>query len=301
MESRDPRFTYYGAVALSAFLWGFVGLLVRWVDLPGQEIVIVFWRELFGAGALLLLLVGMRRLDLLKVPSQRGLLLLSSVALAVHWTLLFKAFDLLQISEAVFLVYTAPIFVALLAPLLLHERLEGRTIVALGVSLVGMALISLTGRPADGPSINMTGVASALVAAVLFAFLMIMVKKMRETLPALTISAYGIIVGSLLLLPFTLASDYHVSGKGWASLAVLGVVLVAFAGTIYLFGAKEVKAQHLGILAYIEPVSATFIAALLLDERPGWGDVLGGLLILGAGALVVFRRGRVVQPSDRIA
>jgi drug/metabolite transporter (DMT)-like permease len=220
------------------------------------------------------------------------------VTLAVHWTLLFKAFDLLRISEAVFLVYTAPVFVALLAPLLLKEKLEVRTLVALGVSLGGMALISFTGRE-SGPPISGTGVACALAAAVLFAFLIIMVKKLREVLPALTISFWGIVAGSALLLPVALTSDVHITAKGWASLVTLGVLLGAFAGTIYLFGAKRVKAQHMGILAYIEPVSATLVAALLLDEHPGWSDVVGGLLILAAGALVVLR-GREANAAERI-
>ncbi|MHB8781723.1 MAG: DMT family transporter [Candidatus Geothermincolia bacterium] len=292
MDSARTRLMDHGAIALAAMLWGSVGIFVRWVDLPGREAVIVFWREIFGCAALLLFLAATRRLRLLKVPSARWLLLLNGVVLAVHWFLLFKAYDLLPVSNAVFLVYTAPLFVAMLAPALLKERLEPRTVVALAIGLGGMALISLSGSSTDARATSWAGIFYALLAALLFALLMIMVKKLRLQLPAMTMSFYGMAIGAVVLLPFALLQDYHVTARGWGSLAVLGVVLVAFTGTIYLHGARGVKAQHLGILAYLEPVSATVLAAIFLAERPTWGDVAGGALIIAAGLLIVLTVGR---------
>lgn len=294
--AKNQRLLDYGSISLAAVLWGFVGILVRWVNLPGQEPVVVFWRELIGAVTLIILIIATRRWDDLKVPRMRWLLLASSCILAVHWTLLFKAYDRLPISDAIFLVYLAPILVAMLAPVLLKEKLERTTLLALAISLGGMTLISFGGgaaRHLDG-----LGVIYALLAAVLFAFLILVLKKLREGLPTLTISLYEIVIGTLILLPFAAAGGYQITAKGWASIAVLGVILVAFTSIIYVHAARGVKAQHIGILAYLEPVSATLLAALFLGEHPGWNGLVGGLMIIAAGILVVLRAAPESASSD---
>ncbi len=286
-EAKEQRLLDYGSISLAAVLWGFVGILVRWVNLPGKEPVVVFWRELIGAVALLIVIIATRRFDQLRVPRMRWLLLANSCILAVHWTLLFKAYNRLPISDAIFLVYLAPLLVAALAPVLLKEKLEGTSLLALAVSLGGMALISFGGGSRH--HLDGLGVIYAVLAAVLFAFLILTLKKLREGLPTLTISLYGIVIGTLVLLPFAAAGGYHITGKGWASIAVLGIILVAFTSVIYVHAARSVKAQHIGILAYLEPVSATLLATIFLSEHPGWNGLVGGLMIIAAGILVVLR------------
>ncbi len=287
-HARNPRILDYGSITLAAVLWGFVGILVRWVNLPGKEPVVVFWRELIGAATLLLVVLVTRRFRDLRVPRMRLLLLANSCILAVHWVLLFKAYDRLPISDAIFIVYLAPVLVAALAPFFLKEKLERNTVLALGISLAGMALISFGGGSAH--HLDGLGLVYALIASLLFAFLILTLKKLREGLPTLTISLYGIVIGTLVLLPFAAVGGYHITGKGWASIAVLGVILVAFTSIIYVHAARGVKAQHIGILAYLEPVSATLLAAIFLGEHPGWNGVVGGLMIIAAGILVVFRK-----------
>lgn len=294
--AKNKRLLDYGSISLAAVLWGFVGILVRWVNLPGKEPVVVFWRELIGAVTLIIVVIATRRWDDLKVPRMRWLLLASSCVLAVHWTLLFKAYNRLPVSDAVFLVYLAPVLVAVLAPFLLKEKLEKSTIAALAISLAGMAIISFGGG--SGHHLDGLGVVYALLAAVLFAFLILILKKLREGLPTLTISLYGIVIGTLVLLPFAASGGYHVTGKGWASIAVLGVILVAFTSIIYVHAARGVKAQHIGILAYLEPVSATLLAGIFLSEHPGWNGLVGGLMIIGAGVLVVLRAAPASADSD---
>ncbi len=284
---RNSRLLDYGSISLAAVMWGFVGILVRWVDLPGKEPVVVFWRELIGATTLLLVILLARRFQDLRVPRMRLLLLANSCILAVHWVLLFKAYDRLPVSDAIFIVYLAPVLVAVLAPVFLKEKLERVTILALVISIGGMALLSFGGGSAR--RLDTLGLIYALIASLLFAFLILTLKKLREGLPTLTISLYGIVIGTLVLLPFAAAGGYHITGKGWISIAVLGVLLVAFTSIIYVHAARGVKAQHIGILAYLEPVSATLLAAIFLGERPGWNGLVGGLLIIAAGILVVFR------------
>ncbi len=52
------------------------------------------------------------------------------------------------------------------------------------------------------------------------------------------------------------------------------------------------KAQHLGIISYVEPVSTIFYGWFLLSETPGWQDLLGGLLIVLAGLIIFLKPSR---------
>jgi drug/metabolite transporter (DMT)-like permease len=202
-----------------------------------------------------------------------------------------KALNNLSIGDAEFITYLAPVLVALLAPFFLAERLEGTTVAALFLALGGMYLISLTGQ-AEGEGLGGTGILYALTAAVSYAFLLIILKKLREDTPTLTITFYQTAVNAALLFPFCAFRYFPVSPRGWISLVILGTVHTALAGLVYIYAVKRVKAQHVGIIAYLEPLSAMIFGLIFLGEHPGWQDLLGGLLIIAAGFLVL-RRGLV--------
>jgi drug/metabolite transporter (DMT)-like permease len=71
---------------------------------------------------------------------------------------------------------------------------------------------------------------------------------------------------------------------------ILGTVHTALAGLVYVYAVKKVKAQHVGIIAYLEPLSAMVFGLIFLGEQPGWQDIAGGILIIAAG-VIVLRRG----------
>ena len=58
---------------------------------------------------------------------------------------------------------------------------------------------------------------------------------------------------------------------------------------MFHIGLRLIKAQHAGIMTYIEPLAATILAALFLHEAITAGSLLGGTLIIVAGLLIVFR------------
>ena len=140
-----------------AACWGFIGVLVRWVDLPA--VAIVFSRCALAAVTLGVFL-GLRHLrsapraaaTVSPVPVRRrkaprwGLLLLG-VALAVHWLLLAAAQQRAPLGTVLLITYLAPVIVTCLAPHLLRERVPGRTYLAAGLGLAGIAVLV---RPGTG-------------------------------------------------------------------------------------------------------------------------------------------------------
>ena len=67
----------------------------------------------------------------------------------------------------------------------------------------------------------------------------------------------------------------------------LGALLTAAAGVLYMRALKDVTAQAAGLLAYLDPVSASFLAWAILGQDLAWQVVLGGLAVLAGGTLVV--------------
>jgi drug/metabolite transporter (DMT)-like permease len=279
----------YLMVFIAAVLFGSVGVFVRWTDLPGQEMVVVFWRMLIGAAFYLAVILATRSYKAFRLGNHPVLLLSSGVVLTFLWICSFKAINLLPLSDAVFISYLAPVLVALAAPFFLKEKLERNTIVALFLAVGGVALLSLTQKSDGSGSFNALGLLYAGLTAVLIAVLLLVLKKLREDTPTLTITFYQTATGVILIAPLMPFQHYTITAKGWASLAVLGIVHVGIAGLLYVYAARKVKAQHLGIISYIEPVSTIFYGWFLLSETPGWQDLLGGLLIVVAG-LVIFLR-----------
>lgn len=292
----------YLMIAGAAVLWGTVGVFLRWVDLPGQEYFVVFMRAVISICFLTVVIYASGKRDQLRLGKHPLLLLSSGAILTFHWVMFLKALNNLSIGDAEFITYLAPVLVAVLAVFLLKEKLEGTTVLALLLALAGMYLISLTGQSGEA-GLNGTGLVYALIAAVSYAFLLIILKKLREDTPTLTITFYQTAVNAVLLLPFCAFRSFPVSTRGWVSLIILGTVHTAFAGLVYVYAVKKVKAQHVGIIAYLEPLSAVVFGAVFLGEHPGWQDLVGGLLIIAAGAMVL-RRGLVeagVEEPSHIA
>jgi DME family drug/metabolite transporter len=95
------------------------------------------------------------------------------------------------------------------------------------------------------------------------------------------------IVG-IILLPFALAGERFLpEGPEWLYMLALGALLTAAAGVLYMRALKDVTAQAAGLLAYLDPVSASLLAWAILGQGLGWEVVVGGIAVLAGGALVV--------------
>lgn len=283
----------YLKIVCAAVIWGSLGIFVRKIPLSAPTIV--FWRILFAAATILVLILAKGGAGQLRVRGHRGLLLFCGIGLTLNWVLFFYALKLTTIANAVLLTYTAPIFIALFASLFLGEILERATLLSLTLSMLGVALIVSPFGFTLGES-HLTGIVCALGSAISYGLLVIASKVLLQHLPILTMMFYEDLIGILLLSPFLFprlpaggVSHSEISSTTWVLLIIMGVVHTALAAFLYLSGLKEVKAQHAGVLAYFDPLSAIVFALIFLGEVPGILTLIGGLLILLAGFNIAAR------------
>ncbi len=282
-------------------IWGSVGVFAR---KAGQDpLVTVTYRVLFGAFALGLLEAWQRwsgRGRPWSMPAgpakwrHLGLLAFSGLALAANWLFFFKAVATTTVSNAVLSYYAAPVIVAMTAPVLLKERLESLTLVATLISFGGVAVMLY--QPGQGLSgTDLAGIGYGLIAAAFYAMVTITgrwlsgVTATRLVLVQ-TLVASAVLLPAVLLSPGLAAAMFSAPAGAIGLLAVVGVVHTALALVLYFVGLAHVKVQHVGVLAYLDPVSAILFALLFLGERPTLVSLVGGAMVLGGSALLLLRR-----------
>jgi drug/metabolite transporter (DMT)-like permease len=280
-------------VAGIAASWGFVSVIVAGVDLPAAALVC--WRCVIAAVTVPALVVLARRVRLLAVDRRRPQVLGLGLLVALHWALFFETLKLASVAVAILTVYTAPIFLAVLAPLLLPEARSRIGIVALAISAPGIALIALSGE--GGAAVDPAAIGTGLGAAVTYALIVIWTKSLVHNIAPVAVAFWSYAIVGVLVLPFALAGGRFLPhGVEWVYVLALGALLTAAAGVLYMRALKDVTAQAAGLLAYLDPVSASILAWAILGQDLGWQVVAGGIAVLAGGALVVLYE-EVPQPS----
>jgi drug/metabolite transporter (DMT)-like permease len=275
-------------ISVAAIIWGSNGVIVNWVPLPSY--VIAFFRVSLAASSLILVVLFTRSWRLVKVLHAWRSLLVLGILLSLGWVLLFQSMKMIPIGNAVLLNYTAPIFVALLSPILLEERLERSTILALILSMVGILLISSSqGLRIRG--LDLLGLIIGVMSGLFYAVFIVFSKRALTNLPSYSVALYSYLTSSAFLAPSLIKVEISLDSGFWFLLLFLGVFNTAFATTLYFKGLRLIKAQEAAVLTYLEALSAVAFGYLLLAQQPALSTIVGGLLILSAGYIVTSRRG----------
>lgn len=281
----DARLSYAFA-CLVPLVWGMSGVLVRWMHLAGHEQLIVFYRSCFATAFYLVVIVAARRTKDLKPGGQSVMLVASGLVTAAFAICVYKAYNLVPVGTATFLLYLSPVLVALMAPLILKEKLERSTLLCLGIALAGTGLLSW-GQSGNSGRLSALGIVYALGSALAWAVLMIIWKKLRETTSPFTIGIWTNAVCAAAAAAFAIPSTHLVTPKAWIALVVFGTVSFGAVSLTYFYALKRVKVQDAAILSYIEPVSAMVLGFAFLGEAPRPQDYLGAALIVVAGVLLL--------------
>ena len=282
------------AFVLSMVIFGTIGIFRRYIPLPSG--LIAFSRGLIGM-LFLLAFVTLRGIRLSKENIRRNgwKLLLSGAFLGFNWILLFEAYRYTSVAVATLCYYMAPILVVLVSPLLFGESLGGRKLLCVVVALVGMVLVSGVVDSGFSEGDNLKGVLLGLGAAVLYASVVLMNKKITG------ISSYEKTIVQLgtaaaVILPYTLLTE-SVDPQAWTLRAVLCLVLVGIVHTgvayaLYFGAVSDMKAQTAALFSYLDPVVAIVLSALLLGEPMTLAVGIGAVLVLGAALLCEMELGK---------
>lgn len=269
-----------GKMLAAMGIFGTVGIFVRY--LPLSSPAIAFCRAVLGLVFLLIVMaVSGKRLAPMDIKKNLLVLCASGVALGGNWILLFEAYRYTTVAVATACYYLAPLFLLLASPLL-GERLTARKLLCVGVALVGMVLVS--GVLHSGMA-GLTGVLLATGAAVLYASVMLLNKKLKPIAAydktVVQLGAAAVVIGPYLLLTEGFAAQ-GMGGFQWLLLLVVGIVHTGVAYTLYFDSIRQLPSQTVAIFSYLDPVIAIVLSAVLLQEKMDVASILGSILILGS-------------------
>ena len=268
----------------SVSVFGTIGIFVRWIGLPSSVIALV--RGAVGA-AFLLLLARFRHapIDRAALRSRWQLLLLSAAMMSFNWITLFEAYRYTTVATATLCYYMAPIFVTLISPVLLKERLTARKLLCVFLALAGMVFVSgvpQSGLP--GPS-EAKGILLALCSAALYAGV-ILINKYLAGVPAYDRTLLQLAGAAAVMIPYILLTEdlsaMSVTPLGAVLLLIVAVFHTGWCYALYFGSMTVLSAQTVALFSYIDPIVAILLSALLLREPLGWSGILGAALVLGS-------------------
>lgn len=262
--------------ALAPAVWGSTYLVTTELLPHGYPITVAMLRAL-PAGLLLLLVV--RRL-----PAGAWwwrVLVLGALNFSVFWVLLFVAAYRLPGGVAATVGAVQPLVVIALARLLIGTAIRLTAVLAAVAGLGGVALLVLTPQSALDP----VGVAAGLGSAASMAAGTVLTRLWRAPVPPLTLTAWQLAAGGLLLLPVALALEPALPVPSAANLAgflYLGLIGGAATYLVWFRGLSRLEPGAVAPLGLLSPVTAVLLGWLVLAQDLTAPQLLGMGLVLGS-------------------
>jgi drug/metabolite transporter, DME family len=277
-------------VLAAAALFSSGGAVIKAIHLAGWQVAC--FRSAVAALALFVLMREVRRRPNLRVLGV-------GLAYAATLILFVLANKLTTSASAIYLQSTAPLYVLLLSPWLLRERIRPRDVVfmialacGLGLFFVGFDPVSAT---APNPKLgNILAMASGLTWALTVMGLRALGRGGESWGPAGAF--WGNIFAALLCLPLALP----LAGSrptDWAMVAFLGVFQIGVAYLFLIRGLERVSAFEASLLLLLEPVLNPIWTWLVHGERPGVWSIAGAAVILLATVAKSWVDGRTAAPA----
>jgi drug/metabolite transporter (DMT)-like permease len=258
-------------------------ILTRYA-LDADAIAISFWR--CAGGAAVLAPFVFRKLDGVSRTEIRASTI-AGLSLALHFGAWISSLALTAVAPAVLLVTTTPIFVAVATWVIFGERLAAVGWLGILLALAGSALVA--GADLGGSSVS--GNLLALLGGAAATGYVLGGQVARRTLGILQYSVIVYGIAALALFAACLVGRIPLWGyepKTWAAIAALVFGPQVLGHTLINFTLAEIDATTVTVAVMIEPVIATALAFVLLDEVPSALIWPGGAIIL-AGIYLVSR------------
>ncbi len=280
-EHHPPISPYLG-MAVGVVVVSTAALAIRYAQREAPSLSIAAWRLTLAALVLAPIALTRRRDELSRLTrSELARAAVSGFFLALHFAAWISSLEYTSVAASSVLVATNPLFVGLLSPLLLQERIGRLMLGGILIAFAGSAVIALgdVGSGSDpllGDTLAMAGAATA-------AGYMMIGRTLRRQLSLLTyiFIVYG--VAALILLVVALGSrqpmfDFAPSTYGWLFFLGLGPQLIGHSS--FNWALRYLSAAFVTVTLLSEPIGASVLAWVQLGEPPTGLEVFGGGLVL---------------------
>jgi drug/metabolite transporter, DME family len=258
------------AVLIAAVLWSSGGIFIKLVSLHPMQIS--FFRGIFAA---IVFAIIFRK----KALIFNGMTFVNGIFYAAILILFVIATKLTTAANAIFLQYTAPIYVLIFEPLINKTEFKRINVITIFVCFIGMILFFM----GELSFTHIEGNIIALLSGIAFAAFLIGMRNNKHEYQFSTIF-YGNIIITLICIPM-LGSLNTVTISDMLMVAFLGIFQIGIAYAIFTYGLKRVFAIEASLIAMIEPVLNPVWVLIWYGEVPSFLAIIGGLMIISVIAL----------------
>lgn len=269
---------------LSMVIYGSIGIFRRYIPLPSA--VLACFRGAFGA-LLLFIVAKLQKKPLFHHIGIKKVLwlILTGAIMGFNWIFLFESYNYTTVATATLCYYMQPTIVVLLSPLLFKEKLTTKKISCALVAIVGMIFVSGIMESGIPPVTEVKGILYGLCAAVLYAVVVIMNKKLPG-IDSYEKTFIQLASAAVVLVPYILLTNQSVNAEitpmVLTMLFIVGFVHTGVAYVLYFGSMDGLRAQTVAIFSYLDPITALLLSAVVLHETMSVSGVIGAILIIGA-------------------
>lgn len=269
---------------LSVMIFGTIGIFVRYINLASSEIALL--RGFIGSLFLLAItMINNQKISWTNIKKNIPVLLLSSFALGFNWIFLFQAYKNTTIANASLSYYFAPVFVIVMSPIVLKEKISFKKCVYIGVGIFGMFLIVQNSGNSDVEYNHLVGICYGIIAAVFYATLML-TNKFIKNMNGLETTLLQLSLATIILIPYVFVTEgvnlFRIAGFSVVCIIILGVIHTGLGFYLFFYGMKGLKAQSIAVLSYIDPVTSLFASFIIFDEKMTVLQIIGAVMLLGS-------------------
>lgn len=271
VTSESRTFPPVVLVLIAVFLWSTGGLFIKSTTIDAYQVT--FFRSLFAAVTVLIL----TRKSGLKI---NGFGILTSVIYALLLFLFVWATKKTTAANAIFLQYTAPIYILVLAPFLIGEKFHWRDLLTVVIVLAGMSLFFVGQLRIE----DYQGNTAALFSGIFLGLYIMLLRHPRGKgfNPAIAV-IYGNLLLALVNAPTGIAAIPAMTPMDWFAVVFLGIFQIGISYILFIKGVVGgTRPLDASLIGFIEPLLNPVWVFLFVGERPSQWAILGGAVIVSA-------------------
>jgi len=284
---QKSRLIPYLEALFAVVVWG--GSFIATKIAVGQmSPVTVVWLRFAMGIPILAAAVILRKQFAWPKPAEWGYFaLLGFIGISFHQWLQSNGLQTAQATTTAWIVSTAPVFIALLAWLVLKERITLAQGFGVGVALLGVIVVVSKGNLGNffAGQFGVIGDFLIFISAINWAVFSILSRRGLKEHPSTRMTFWVMTLGWLItsLAFFTqngLAELPRLDSRGWVAMIFLGIFTTGLAYIAWFDALASLPATQTGAFLYIEPLTSMVVAALILGEQVTGASLLGGAVIL---------------------
>lgn len=290
---QNPGWGYFYVIS-AAVLWASSGSAAKFLFNGGVTTFQVMQLRLTLAAAVLCLVLGLRRRDLLRIDLNElpYFISLGALAMAGVQFCYLLAISRINVAAAILLQYLAPSLIALFTIVVVREKLSWPVLIALVCATIGCYLV-VGAYDLNLLSLNRIGIVAGLLSAVTFAWYSLQGEYGMRRHHPLTIHFYAILFAAVtwnIIYP-PLEAFRH----AYRSIEWFWILYIALFGTLvpfwlYFAGINLIRSARASITATLEPITAGLLSYLFLGEVMAPLQIFGGILVIASVILLQLKR-----------